>query len=319
MLEPLRLRRPPRENPTPSRLDLLRRRTAARMAQTAGSVHDYLTYVGVEHLPPRRNEPRWGHGRPLHPRLAEIIAAERATYDGIVADVVSVSEDLLAIPIYRDTVSFVEPCWVNSWLPGLDTAVLYGLLRTRHPARYLEVGSGFSTRVAARAKRDGDLSTTITSIDQAPRAVVETLCDTVIRSPLEDVPSSTWEQLRSGDMVFIDNSHRALMHSDVTVFFLEILPSLPEGVLVGVHDILLPADYFAAWGEFLFSEQYLLAAYLLAGSPWVKPLFASYWASELSDTTAPLAAMFDELGNTKIDRRGWSFWFTVGQGRDRAT
>ena len=48
-------------------------------------------------------------------------------------------------------------------------------------------------------------------------------------------------------MVFFDGSHRTFMNSDATVFFLEVLPTLPAGTLVGIHDIYLPDDYPADW------------------------------------------------------------------------
>ncbi len=292
-----------------TRLDLGRRHLATRLVTAANRIHDYLTHVGLEHLPARLHEPRWGHGRPLHPQLLKIVAEGRARYESIIDDVLSYRDELLAIPTRQ--IGDTEPCWVNSWFPALDTAVLYSLIRSRAPSRYIEVGSGFSTRVASRAIRDGKLSTQLISIDPQPRAFVDELCDMVVRKPLEEVPDSFWESLKPGDLVFVDNSHRVLMHSDVTVFFLEILPNLPAGVVVGLHDILLPADYFASWGEYMFSEQYLLAAYLLARAPWLKPMFAAYWASELSDTAAPLEILWDALQEDRLDRRGWSIWFEI--------
>ena len=66
--------------------------------------------------------------------------------------------------------------------------------------------------------------------------------------------------LSAGDMVFIDNSHRAFQNSDVTVFFTEVLPALPAGVAYGIHDIFLPDDYPAGWSDRFYNEQYLLAA-----------------------------------------------------------
>lgn len=307
LLKPTGLLRPVTGDVT--RLDLLRRANAERLARSATTVHDYLEYVGLEHLPRHRSTPRWGHGRPVHPLLEHAIATHADTYRAVIDDAVGLIPELATIPV--DARDDVEPCWRNGWLPGLDTVALYTMLRRQRPERYVEVGSGFSTRVAARAIRDGDLATHLTSIDPAPRASIDALCDSVIRSPAEDVAPSTWERLRSGDVLFVDNSHRALMHSDVTVFFLEVLPTLADGVVVGVHDILLPADYFPGWGDYLFSEQYLLAAYLLAGSPWATPLFAGYWSSAIATLTAPLDPLWDALGRPDIDTRGWSFWFTV--------
>jgi hypothetical protein len=54
------------------------------------------------------------------------------------------------------------------------------------------------------------------------------------------------------------------MGSDVTVFFFEVLPLLRPGVLVHIHDIMLPRDYPPEWRLRYYSEQYLLAAFLLA-------------------------------------------------------
>src|SRR5262249_34407485 len=45
--------------------------------------------------------------------------------------------------------------------------------------------------------------------------------------------------------------------------FLEILPNLPPGVLVHIHDIFLPLDYPPEWNDRFYSEQYMLAAMLL--------------------------------------------------------
>lgn len=44
-------------------------------------------------------------------------------------------------------------------------------------------------------------------------------------------------------MVFVNNSHRPFMNSDVAVVMLYILPRLKPGVWVEFHDIFLPFDY----------------------------------------------------------------------------
>jgi hypothetical protein len=56
----------------------------------------------------------------------------------------------------------------------------------------------------------------------------------------------------------------------VTVFFLEVLPRLRPGVVVHIHDMFLPFDYPGVWKDRYYSEQYLLAVYLLAGGPHVE-------------------------------------------------
>ncbi len=74
-----------------------------------------------------------------------------------------------------------------------------------------------------------------------------------------------FRELQAGDVLFIDSSHRCFMNSDVTVLFLEVLPNLPPGVLVQVHDIFIPYDYPREWVERYYAEQYLLSCYLLLG------------------------------------------------------
>ena len=50
------------------------------------------------------------------------------------------------------------------------------------------------------------------------------------------------------------------------MFFLEVLPALPEGVVVHIHDIFLPFDYRPDGRGGTAIEQYLLAVALLNGS-----------------------------------------------------
>jgi hypothetical protein len=133
------------------------------------------------------------------------------------------------------------------------------------PPRLIEIGSGNSTKFARRAIADHGLRTRIESIDPAPRAEIDAICDRVIRSPLEELDPSFFAAVEPSDVVFFDGSHRALTNSDCVAFFLDVLPYLPPGVLVHLHDIFLPLDYPPDWSNRFYSEQYLLAAYLLGG------------------------------------------------------
>ena len=103
----------------------------------------------------------------------------------------------------------------------------------------------------------------VISVDPQPRAEIDALCDKVCRMRLEDSDHQIFSVLQAGDILFFDGSHRVFTNSDVAVFFLEILPSLPPGVLVHIHDIFLPLDYPPEWNDRFYSEQYMLAAMLL--------------------------------------------------------
>jgi hypothetical protein len=168
--------------------------------------------------------------------------------------------------------SHFEPFWNNIWLPPLDCIAICGFLATRRPKLYVEVGSGNSTKFARWIIRQRQLPTRIVSIDPYPRAEIDALCDEVIRAPLEDTNQTIFAELEPGDILFVDNSHRSFPNSDVTVFFMEILPVLPKGVVVGIHDIFLPFDYPEDWKTRFYNEQYLLAAYLFGGADGSKIL-----------------------------------------------
>lgn len=160
-----------------------------------------------------------------------------------------------------------EPFWKNDWFPPLDAITLYCLLVRENPSVYLEVGSGMSTKFARRAISDHGLQTKIISVDPFPRSEIDDICDQVIRLPFEKVDLlGLFTKVNENDVVFIDNSHRSFQNSDVTVFFTEALPLLKKGVIWGIHDIFLPADYPIEWKDRFYNEQYLLMAYLLGGA-----------------------------------------------------
>jgi hypothetical protein len=175
-------------------------------------------------------------------------------------------------------------------------------------AYYVEIGSGFSTRFARRAITDARDRAKIVSIDPEPRDDIESLCDENIRMPLEAADQSVFARLSEGDVVFIDGSHRCLSNSDATVFFLEILPNLPPGVIVGIHDIYLPDDYPPEWSDRFYSEQYLLAAYLLGGHQGAEVLLPIHFCSRLRDFGALTDHLWRELATKDIDHDGSSFW-----------
>ena len=201
-------------------------------------------WLRVDH-PPQTPKPRWLGG---HKRLLKMLDENQDQYISCLNDILTYSSEFLSIPVFYDESNPSAPHYYNNFLPALDGMALYTFIAERNPATYLEVGSGNSTKFAARAIQNYLLDTKITSIDPQPRAEIDSLCDTVIRQPLEDVPLDLFECLKEGDVMVFDGSHRAFTNSDVVVFFLDILPNLAPGVLVGVHDIFLPWDYPESYG-----------------------------------------------------------------------
>lgn len=161
----------------------------------------------------------------------------------------------------------------QAWFPSLDSAAAYAIVRERKPRHIVEVGSGHSTRVLAKAS--GGVGE-IVAIDPSPRADIAGLPGVrVVLSTVQAAPAEIFADLGAGDVLFIDSSHILMPGSDVDVLFGRVLPGLPKGALVHIHDIFLPFDYPAIWGWRNYNEQQGVLPLLTSGA-W-KPLFSSVW------------------------------------------
>lgn len=272
-----------------------------------------VSYIGLDYPPAAVSGPRYGWGRPAHAAIEGLLAAHQERIEHELRKILEYRAELLAIP-RSEPLDATEPAWISApvWMLGLDGASLYTAMRDRRPARLFEIGSGMSTRFAARAKRDGRLATAITSIDPSPRSVVDALCERVIRAPLETVQPELFDELEAGDVLFFDGSHRVFMNSDVTTFFLDVLPRLPMGLLVGIHDILLPWDYPERWQRRHYSEQYVLGAQLLAGGSRIEPVLPCFYVGLNEGLAGVLEPLWAEPQLAGVDRRGFAFWFELG-------
>jgi hypothetical protein len=107
-------------------------------------------------------------------------------------------------------------------------------------------------------------------------------------------------------MLFIDSSHVSRIGSDVNQLFLEVIPSLPAGVHVHIHDIFYPFEYPRRWiyrGR-AWNESYLLRALLINNDHLQISWFNSYLAHRHRET---LAAALPQWG---VDP-GSSIWLTT--------
>jgi len=258
------------------------------------------------------------HSRPIEVaaggrRLTARLSAEEDRYAATLRGIARHVDSLLRIPRVEENSR--GPFWANDWFPPFDGACLYGLIAELSPRRYIEVGSGMSTRFARQAISDMALQTRIVSIDPHPHTDIDALCDEVVRSRMEDAPREFWEGIGPEDLLFVDNSHRSFPNSDVTVFFAEVLPGLRPGTIWGLHDILLPLDYPEEWRDRFYNEQYLLLAYLLGGADGDEIVLPALWASfepRLHGILAPLWAREDLFDNDAT--HGGCFWMRRGAG-----
>jgi len=258
-------------------------------------------------------KPRYEPGKSFHSKLYAIIDANREEYKDILRKALHHRAIFWQIMDAKHEPDQNNPTWNNGFLPGLDVIGIYTFLTEFKPRKYVEIGSGNSTKIAYKAKMDNGLQTEIISIDPNPRAEIENIADKIIREPFENIDTTFLEDLQENDILFVDNSHRILPNSDAMVFFLEVLPQLKKGVIVHLHDIYLPYDYPQEMCNRFYNEQYGLAMYLLANPGRFKillPNFFIYNDEELSEVISPV---WEHSSVRNVERHGGSFWFKINE------
>lgn len=249
-------------------------------------------------------KPRWTDGEG-NPHLARIISAQQQQYLENLGHLAGMFPVVECIQRGEGPVEGID--WKNHFIPAVDALSLMWAA-TRAKATYMEVGSGNSTLFAKAALEVFESGTSIVSIDPQPRVGIDRLCDEVIREPLENIDLTLFDRLEPGDTLFVDNSHRSFMNSDVTAFMLDVLPRLKPGVLVGIHDIFLPFDYLSHWSNRAYNEQYLLGCYLVANPQYLEIQLANYWIWKNRLHIDPLQDIWAVLGPDIRDRPSSAFW-----------
>jgi hypothetical protein len=147
----------------------------------------------------------------------------------------------------------------NPMYGPLDAAVLGAMLARERPRRVVELGSGWSSQIIAASGTDHVAYDPHPSVFGAARRV-----------RAQDVPLDVFTSLQSGDVLFVDTSHTVRTGGDVNRIVLDVLPRLAPGVLVHVHDILLPHEVDRRWlaNGWYWSEQDLLHAFLVGNARW---------------------------------------------------
>ena len=213
----------------------------------------------------------------------------------------------------RFKTSIPHQYYVNNGSFGpVDGEILYCMIRHFKPKRIFEVGSGYSTYLMAQAilknKEEGN-ECELTVIDPYPNKTVATGfpgLSRLIRTKVQDVPLSKFNELEENDILFIDSTHVLKIGSDVQYLYLEVLPRLNRGVIVHVHDIFLPAEYPKKWvlKEYRFwTEQYILQAFLTFNSCFEVLWMASYMHLKHPEKLEEAFSSYDRESN-------WpgSFW-----------
>jgi hypothetical protein len=174
-----------------------------------------------------------------------------------------------------------------------------------NPRQIVELGAGFSTLIARKTLQSQSRPGRLIVIDPQPRTEIQDVADVVTRQFVEDVDLKS-VGIDNDTLLFIDSSHICRAGGDVPLLYCKLLPSLPSGVLVHVHDIFLPFDYPFSYQKQLWNEQYVLHA-LLAHAPKFTVVFATHFMTRTH--TQEMQEAFGSAVGVDKDTFGASFWF----------
>ena len=192
-----------------------------------------------------------------YPALEPLFVEAMPRFEALLADIESHAAVFDAMAANAE-----GPRFTQDWFPRLDACAAYAMVRRERPRRIVEIGSGHSTRFMAQAVMDGGIATSFTCIDPQPRASIRHLPVQHVATLLDDADPALFAELADGDILFIDSSHVALPGTDCDRLFLDVLPRLPPGVWVHVHDVVLPDPYPPVMAQWEWNEQMMVAALL---------------------------------------------------------
>lgn len=265
----------------------------------------------LDYMPSRNFVPRWGNIEPRIPMLDDWFRRNTAQYRDFLAAMRQQVQNLAAVPLVFTEEALPSPAWGGVPYCSFDALALYTMVRRHRPRLYIEIGSGITTCFTFKAIRDGNLSTRIVSIDPSPRTQIDNICSQVIRDGLETCDLSIFDSLEAGDILFLDGSHRTFMNSDVTVFFIDVLPRLKPGVIVHVHDIMLPWDYPESFRSWYWNEQYMLAVYMMGNRHRIDPILPNAFVCRDEAFEDEFRVPMLDLGHLNDGwRGGGAMWFT---------
>ena len=208
----------------------------------------------------------------------------------------------------------------NAFFGGFDAAVYYALIRELKPRRIVEIGGGYSTRIAAKAveqNRKDKADATLKCIEPYPEPRLDDALNEVelIQKEVQAIGLEFFSELQSNDILFIDSSHTVKFGSDVCYLFLEVLPALRAGVWIHVHDIFFPNDYPAEWlmeKRLALNEQYLLEAFLAFNRDFDIRL-SNHWLC--SDHIEDVRQLWPNVAGRAGNNKASSLWITSRRDR----
>jgi hypothetical protein len=175
--------------------------------------------------------------------------------------------------------------FANDFFSFSDGIFYYCMLRHLKPKRVIEIGSGFSSCVLIDTNElFFDSAIHCTFIDPDPERLYGLLRAAdfskieVVSKRLQDIGLGCFSELSAGDILFVDSSHVSKTGSEVNTILFDILPSLPAGVHIHVHDIFYPFEYPReyVYRQWAWNELYLLRAFLCYNREFRISIFPSF-------------------------------------------
>ncbi len=194
-----------------------------------------------------------------------------------------------------------------------DGIILYSMMRHFQPKQIVEIGSGFSSSMMLDTNElffDNQIK--LTFIEPYPERLYELInekdkkCATIIQSDVQLVSMDHFENLKKGDILFVDSSHIVKTGSDVNYILFEILPRLQSGVLIHFHDVFYPFEYPKDWvlGGRNWNEDYFLKAFLMYNDKFQIKLFSEYLHTHHKEAFSDMPLCYKNRGgNIWIEKK----------------
>jgi hypothetical protein len=187
----------------------------------------------------------------------------------------------------------------------VEAQMLHAYVRHAAPRRIFEIGSGSTTQISSRAVdmnvAEGRTASEIVAVDPFINDAVAGLPHVTVRKVGGLELSVDDLALEAGDLLFIDSTHTVKAGSEVPHLYLEVLPRVPAGVTVHIHDIYLPYLYSPTIydSQFDWQETTLVAA-LLVGNDHLR--IRAAMSGLHHDRPAVLRELFPEYRPAPMDR-----------------
>lgn len=187
---------------------------------------------------------------------------------------------------------------------SVDAQILHCMIRHFQPSTVIEVGSGYSTMITAKAllmnEKENGRNFNFSAIEPYPNEDLKKGIpglNNIIDKFIQDVDLQVFKNLHANDVLFLDSTHTVKIGGDVNYEILELLPRLNKGVIVHIHDIFLPYEYPVSWitsGERMWLEQYLLQAFLCNNDTYKIIWMSHYMHRDHSDLLKENMSYYEE-------------------------